>query len=207
MRVANVSYYFGSKQNLYYEVLRRRSEPLSRMRLERIGAARAQKIGREQKLNALVAAYADPPLELSRSGDAGWKNFFSLIGQVTFTGFAPPQIAEFFNQPARQLMAALSRALLRRAGGKDSGSGAAVDRALSHGDYRNRPHRDLSRAGILVGGPRSARAADEGFYRRRDPWNVGVLSDRKPRGQGKGAWPRGKPLVHTNNSVTFVPGC
>jgi AcrR family transcriptional regulator len=107
MRVANVSYYFGSKQNLYYEVLRRRSEPLSRMRIERIRAARAQKIGREQKLNALVAAYADPPLELSQSGDAGWKNFFSLIGQVTFTGFAPPQIAEFFNEPARQLMAAL----------------------------------------------------------------------------------------------------
>jgi AcrR family transcriptional regulator len=107
MRVANVSYYFGSKQNLYYEVLRRRAEPLSRMRLERIKTARAQKTGRERKLNALVAAYADPPLELSQSGDAGWKNFFSLIGQVTFTGFAAPQIAEFFNEPARQLMAAL----------------------------------------------------------------------------------------------------
>lgn len=44
MRVANVSYYFGSKQNLYYEVLRRRAEPLSRMRLERIKAARALKM-------------------------------------------------------------------------------------------------------------------------------------------------------------------
>jgi AcrR family transcriptional regulator len=108
MRVANVSYYFGSKQNLYYEVLRRRAEPLSWMRLERIKAARARKIGREQKLDALVAAYADPPLELSQSGDAGWKNFFTLIGQVTFTGFAPPQIAEFFNEPARELMAALA---------------------------------------------------------------------------------------------------
>ena len=75
MRVANVSYYFGSKQNLYYEVLRRRAEPLSRMRLERIRAARAQKMSREQKLNALVAAYADPPLELSQSGDAGLEEF------------------------------------------------------------------------------------------------------------------------------------
>jgi AcrR family transcriptional regulator len=107
MRVANVSYYFGSKQNLYFEVLRRRSEPLARMRLERIGAARAQKVSRDLKLKALVAAYADPPLELSQSGDPGWKNFFSLIGQVTFTGFAAPQIAEFFNEPARQFMAAL----------------------------------------------------------------------------------------------------
>jgi AcrR family transcriptional regulator len=107
MRVANVSYYFGSKQNLYYEVLRRRSEPLSRVRLERIKAVRAQKTGRDDKLKALVAAYADPPLELSQSGDPGWKHFFSLIGQVTFTGFAAPEIAKFFNEPARQLMAAL----------------------------------------------------------------------------------------------------
>jgi AcrR family transcriptional regulator len=107
MRVANVSYYFGSKQNLYYEVLRRRSEPLSRLRLERIMAARAQKRNRHEKLKALVAAYADPPLELSESGDPGWKNFFSLIGQVTFTGFAAPEIAKYFNEPARALMAAL----------------------------------------------------------------------------------------------------
>jgi AcrR family transcriptional regulator len=107
MRLANVSYYFGSKQNLYYEVLRRRAEPLAHMRTERIAAARALKLGRERKLQALVAAYADPPLELSQSGDAGWKNFFSLIGQVTFSGFAAPQVAQFFNEPARQLMEGL----------------------------------------------------------------------------------------------------
>jgi AcrR family transcriptional regulator len=107
MRVANVSYYFGSKQNLYYEVLRRRAEPLARARIDRIKAARSLKLNRNLKLKALVAAYADPPLELSQSGDSGWKNFFSLIGQVTFTGFAAPQIADFFNEPARQLMAAL----------------------------------------------------------------------------------------------------
>ena len=108
MRVANISYYFGSKQNLYYEVLRRRAEPLMRMRLERIRAARAQVMKANDKLDALVAAYTDPPLELSQSGDVGWKNFFSLIGQVTFTGFAAPEIAEFFNEPARELMAALA---------------------------------------------------------------------------------------------------
>lgn len=107
MRVANVSYYFGSKQNLYYEVLRRRAEPLAQLRLERIKAARSLKLNRDLKLKALVAAYADPPLELSQHGDPGWKNFFSLIGQVTFSGFAAPQIAEFFNEPARQLMGGL----------------------------------------------------------------------------------------------------
>jgi len=104
MRVANVSYYFGSKQNLYYEVLRRRAEPLARMRLERIKAARSLKLNRGRKLKALVAAYADPPLELSQNGDPGWKNFFSLIGQVTFSGFVAPEIAQFFKDPARELM-------------------------------------------------------------------------------------------------------
>ena len=104
MRVANVSYYFGSKQNLYYEVLRRRAEPLAEMRLERIRAARALRFDRSRKLKALVAGYADPPLELSQSGDAGWKNFFSLIGQITFSGLAAPEIADLFNEPARQLM-------------------------------------------------------------------------------------------------------
>jgi AcrR family transcriptional regulator len=107
MRVANVSYYFGNKQNLYYEVLRRRSEPLAQMRLERIKAARALKLGKNPKLEALVAAYADPPLELSQSGDPGWKNFFSLIAQVTFTGLVAPEIARFFNEPAHQLMEGL----------------------------------------------------------------------------------------------------
>lgn len=107
MRLANVSYYFGSKQNLYYEVLRRRAEPLAQMRIERIKAARSLKLGRELRLKALVAAYADPPLELSQSGDAGWKNFFLLIGQVTFSGFAAPEVFQFFNEPARQLMEGL----------------------------------------------------------------------------------------------------
>ena len=107
MRVANVSYYFGNKQNLYYEVLRRRAEPLSRTRLERLRAARMQTGSGIARLRALVAAYADPPLELSQTGDVGWKNFFSLIGQLTFTGFGVREIVELFNEPARELMAGL----------------------------------------------------------------------------------------------------
>ena len=104
MRMANVSYYFGSKQNLYYEVLRRRAEPLMKMRLERIRSVRAKDLSGHEKLRSLIAAYSDPPLELSESDDEGWKNFFSLIGQITFTGFAATEISDFFNQPARELM-------------------------------------------------------------------------------------------------------
>jgi hypothetical protein len=77
------------------------------MRLERLRAARKHTGSGIARLRALVAAYADPPLELSQSGDVGWKNFFSLIGQLTFTGFGVRQIVELFNEPARELMAGL----------------------------------------------------------------------------------------------------
>lgn len=107
MRLANVSYYFGSKQNLYFEVLRRRSEPLARLRIERLRAVRKGPLRGEARLAAAIDAYVDPPLDLSRNGDPGWKNFFSLIGQVTFSGLASPEITALFNDAARELMGAL----------------------------------------------------------------------------------------------------
>lgn len=129
MRMANVSYYFGNKQNLYYEVLRRRAEPLMTARLERLQAARSSQLRGPEKLRALIDAYCDPPLEFSQSGENGWKHFFSLIGQVTFTGFAAPEISEFFNQPARELMAGL------------------ID------IYPGSPAKDIQAAAILLVGP------------------------------------------------------
>ena len=107
MRLANVSYYFGSKQNLYFEVLRRRSAPLARSRIERIRAVRKGPLRGAERLAAVVAGYVEPALELSQSGDPGWKNFFSLIGQVTFSGLASPEITAMFNDAARELMGAL----------------------------------------------------------------------------------------------------
>lgn len=108
MRLANVSYYFGSKQNLYFEVLRRRAAPLAAERIARLRAVRAGPLRGEARLAATIDAYVDPALELSQSGDPGWKNFFSLIGQVTFSGLASPEIAALFNDAARELMATLA---------------------------------------------------------------------------------------------------
>jgi hypothetical protein len=51
--------------------------------------------------------------------------------QVTFTGFAAPQIVEFSNEPARQLMAALHDCI-GRPRYESSGRGIIGDRAPSH---------------------------------------------------------------------------
>ena len=107
MRLANVSYYFGSKQNLYFEVLRRRSEPLARERTRRFEAVIESDLEGEARLAALVDAYVDPAIEFRMSDDPGWRHYFSLIGQVTFSRLYPQEVTRYYNTPARKLMQAL----------------------------------------------------------------------------------------------------
>lgn len=107
MRLANVSYYFGSKQNLYFEVLRRRSEPLARERTRRFEAVIESNLKGEARLAALVDAYVDPAIEFRMSDDPGWRHYFSLIGQVTFSRLYPQEVTRYYNTPARKLMQAL----------------------------------------------------------------------------------------------------
>ncbi len=172
MRVANVSYYFGSKQNLYYEVLRRRAEPLSRMRLERIEAARALKMNRELEAFGACrrlcrsAAGAEPRrrcrleelLFPHRSGDI--QRFCSAANcrALQRTG------AAINGRPVRALPIGPS--------GQSSSCGPHADRTLHHGDRGNRPHRDISRAGILLERSDPSWADDEGIYRRRHSRNA-----------------------------------
>jgi len=109
MRLANVSYYFGSKQNLYFEVLRRRAEPLASERLRRYDAVIAGPLEGDARLAALIDAFVDPAIEFSKSEDRGWKHYFSLIGQVTFSQLYPTELAQYYNEPARKLIQALGQ--------------------------------------------------------------------------------------------------
>lgn len=107
MRLANVNYYFGSKQNLYTEVLRRRAEVLSRDRLAAIEAAIASDLTGAAFVEALVDAYMAPALKLALEGGEGWRNFFQLIGHITFSRLWPEQISPYFNAPAERFVDAL----------------------------------------------------------------------------------------------------
>jgi AcrR family transcriptional regulator len=107
MRLGNVTYYFGSKQNLYFEVLRRRAEPLACARTEALAAVRESLLSGGDFIDAVVDAYLDPALSLAIDGGPGWRNFFRLIGQVTYSGLWPDALARYFNVPASAFIEAL----------------------------------------------------------------------------------------------------
>jgi AcrR family transcriptional regulator len=107
MRLGNVTYYFGSKQNLYFEVLRRRAEPLARARTEALAPVRESVLNGGDFIDAVVDAYLDPALSLAMAGGPGWRNFFRLIGQVTYSGLWPDALARYFNVPAAAFIDAL----------------------------------------------------------------------------------------------------
>lgn len=107
MRLASVTYYFGSKQNLYLEVLRRRAKPLSEARMAAMEVAIATDRVGVDFVRELVRAYMMPALDFSVNGGEGWRNFFQLIGHVTFSRIWPPEINRYFNGPAQIFIRAL----------------------------------------------------------------------------------------------------
>jgi AcrR family transcriptional regulator len=107
-RLADVTYYFGSKQNLYFEVLKRRAEPLGAARVEALEAW--DRTGREGAayIGGWVEAYLDPPLALLALKDPGWDNYFRLIAQVAYSRLWPDTFTTFYNVTAERFMDALA---------------------------------------------------------------------------------------------------
>lgn len=109
-RVASVNYYFGTKQNLYFEVIRRRAEPLAEARIAALERVIASDLPDEHRLTAIIDAFVDPPLKFWFSGEPGWRNFFKLSGHVTFSSLWPQEImTRFYNDPAAMLIKALAQ--------------------------------------------------------------------------------------------------
>lgn len=109
-RVASVNYYFGTKQNLYFEVIRRRAEPLAEARIAALKQVIASDLKDEARLEAIINAFVDPPLKFWSCGEPGWRNFFKLSGHVTFSSLWPHEImTQFYNEPAAMLMKALAQ--------------------------------------------------------------------------------------------------
>src|SRR5690348_16425373 len=76
-RLASINYHFGSKENLFRDVLLRRSEVLQRDRLdllEKVRATGTQRI----RTRAVVSAYVSPVAARAREGQ-GFRNYLGLI--------------------------------------------------------------------------------------------------------------------------------
>lgn len=80
--VALVNYHFGSKMDLYTEVLARRSQLLNQERIDLLEAARQAARPGPPPIEAVINAFTYPLLDRSTRGGAGWKSYFAIIAQL-----------------------------------------------------------------------------------------------------------------------------
>lgn len=109
MRLANVNYYFGSKQNLYLEVIRRRAMPVSELRIAALQALDDGERSDQDYIRGYVDAYVDPALTLLESGSEGWRSYFRLIAHVAYSRLWPQTMQAFYNEAAHAFIASLQR--------------------------------------------------------------------------------------------------
>lgn len=108
-RLADVTYYFGSKQNLYFAVLKRRAEPLGEKRIAALRQCEALGLSGRAFVAAWVTAYMDPAVELLASGEPGWDHYLRLIGHVAYSRLWPDMLKSFYNDVAERFIEALRR--------------------------------------------------------------------------------------------------
>lgn len=114
LRLASVNYHFGSKENLFRDVLMRRAVVLNQQRLTRLEplerrAARGSRARDLRALREVVEAFVVPVAELALSS-AGYRRYFALIAQVSSSRLpALALVAEHFNPVAERFVAALAR--------------------------------------------------------------------------------------------------
>jgi AcrR family transcriptional regulator len=107
-RLADVTYYFGSKQNLYFEVLKRRATPLGEARVAALEACEAKGLAGTAYIAGWVDAYLDPPLRLLALADPGWDHYLRLIAQVAYSRLWPDTFTTYYNVTAERFMASLA---------------------------------------------------------------------------------------------------
>lgn len=109
-RLAHITYIFGSKQNLYLEVLRRRAVPLAEDREQALAGLLANPPSDDRDwLRGYVDAYVDPALARLASNDPGWKSYLRLIANVAYSRLWPQSLIGPYNETAYVYIDALTK--------------------------------------------------------------------------------------------------
>lgn len=101
-----VTYHFPSKDELFEQVLARRTEPLNALRR---GALEAFEADGATDLRRLVDAYTRPFLILMADGDDGWRAYGELIAQTAQTRKLSPLVTRHYDDVARMFARSLQR--------------------------------------------------------------------------------------------------
>lgn len=80
VRMAEINDLFGSKEQLFYEVIKRRAVSVNLMRCQGLADIDAR-LPAQQQVEKVLAAFFDPLLFVSSKGE-GWRNYLRLVPQV-----------------------------------------------------------------------------------------------------------------------------
>lgn len=107
VRLAAVNYHFGTKEKLFGDVLRRRSETLNAERLRLLSGVTRQG-SQEERARSIAAAFVRPVEACAAEGD-GWRNYLTLIAQVAHSRLpALMLVADDFNAVATAFVEAFA---------------------------------------------------------------------------------------------------
>ena len=106
---ALIYYHFSSKKGLFDAVFSRRAAALNEARLTSLKAYRltADRI----TVHGAIAAFINPMIDLSLSGDPGWKPYFALVAQLDNTPWGGETIHRFFDDVVHELLDIIKLAL------------------------------------------------------------------------------------------------
>lgn len=82
IRSASINYHFDSKQNLFMAVVNRRVETLAAARLDALSCVDLNSPDAMQSVREITQAFINPMIHFATNGDAGWKNYFTLIAHL-----------------------------------------------------------------------------------------------------------------------------
>ena len=98
VKLSLVTYHFPSKDQLFAEVLVRRSGALTTARLDRL---RARREDDGFDLTMLIDCFIRPMLELALKDDIGWRNYVHFIVQVAQSGKYSMRVAALYDENSK----------------------------------------------------------------------------------------------------------
>jgi AcrR family transcriptional regulator len=106
---ALIYYHFGNKQGLFEAVFARRATIANEVRRVSLRAYETANSG-SITVRGAVAAFINPLVDLSQSGDGGWTSWFAMVAQVDNTPWGGDIIHRFFDPVVYELIAVLKKA-------------------------------------------------------------------------------------------------
>lgn len=102
--LALASYHFGTKENLFAEVVGRRADILAQMRHERLAALEARE---PLTTEGIIDAFMHPLFEQMRSGSHGWESYLMILAQLGQTNRWVKVLHTYFDDTANLFLAKL----------------------------------------------------------------------------------------------------